>query len=254
MTNDEKKQTLAAIGGGSLAIGSNFLGRKVNGNLLQNLSYIDNLTETDLIRKITPKDIGVVRGGSKFQKTIGPHAMDENQLDHYLGKDLSKRFKNEGKKAVVEIKPNWSKFGSLESTAHELGHAEHMVGRGSKLGRIAHKLNRNIPIGGKTAGILSGITAGAALSDDKPKTAAGIGALTGIAATMPEILSERAANKEGLNFLKKGGVKQELINRVGKNYRKQLGGRILQKTIPAASVGLAAGYITNKIKNRKNNS
>lgn len=245
----------AAVLGGGGAIGLNYLGRKlglhVSKGIFEKAGMQSIAEEDEFLKRVTPKDIAISRGRSKGVEDIGPNAIESSRFEEKFGKELSDKLKSKGKKAAVEI--SWGKDavkngrGMISSTAHELGHAEHLVGRGSKLGRFAHKAWKYMPEY-RTAGALGGIVAGSALSEDNPGLAAGIGAATGIASSLPEILSERAANKEGLKFLEKAGIGKEYVGRVKGYYGNQLGGRMLQKTLPAAGVGLAAGYITSRLK------
>lgn len=192
------------------------------------------------LKKATEKgDTGVVFDNSK---NFFPHAKEAKYFEQEFDKETLKKLK--GKKGVAVL-PGEGR-GFLNVDAHELGHTEHMAGRGSKLGRIAHKIGY---LGlGKKVGLAGGALAGGVMSEDNQYAAGGVGAASGAVATIPELLAEHSANKEALKIMERAGVNKKFRDLAKKSYRPQIAARVAGKTIPAAALGFASGYAANRIK------
>lgn len=214
-----------------------------------NYFFKDKAEQQEFLKRIVPKDIGVSINKSKRVNEIGPHAISGKRIDEYFDKAEADYFKKKNAKAVVEIGfgKDIHNRGSVLGTAHELGHAEHMVGRGSRLGRFVHN---KIPsyLEGKPAGMIGALLAGGAVSDDNPALASGLGAAAGLATTMPELLREHTANREGLKLLKKAGVSENIVKSFKKTARPQMLQRFAHKSLPAIGIGMASGWGANRLK------
>lgn len=174
-------------------------------------------------------------------------------------KALNKAIKNAksvlNAKDYVQIDSN--KIDAGAGLAHELGHSMHYHGRGgSKMGKLAHKLNRSIKgvnqkiaektnsnfhkvsrntgIGlGVTGGLLSGIKAGRDEKQGKKESILNkVGSVAApLAYKAPELVSEFEASRQGMKLLKQVGA--------NKAYRKAA-----LKNLGAAWGTYAAGLVT----------
>ena len=122
--------------------------------------------------------------------------------------------------------------GRADVFAHELGHSQHHHGRdGSKLGKLAHKLDNTTrnPKVSTTAlagsGLVSGIRAGMKKEkDEKVSTLNKLTpALTGAAVFLPTVGAEIAASRRGYKLLKKSGASNEYLKHHTKNMKAALG-------------------------------
>lgn len=257
---DQKNRTSKLLGGAGIAaagvIGGRSLGHNLVGKTINSLGELQ-ISENDskhLIKNLASNDVAVFNKATKNYQTKGPNAFRLNGSKKLDPTVLSKLTSN-GKKVGIET-AGWNNIGTI---AHELGHAEHFAGRGSKIGRIAHNLYQKNKIGAVGLGAAAGVTSGLLMSDDdehKGIKSAAIGGLTGLAATAPEILSEHYANKEGLRLVReKGGLTEKALpgitNKMKNAYKKQLRTRMTQRMLPALGVGIGSSMIVNSLRKKK---
>lgn len=243
--NDKSFITPAALGVAAGTAG--VLGGKHLGKGFYN-SFLDKVKETkvgqgahdEALKRMISPDIAVSRGKTKDWNKIMWNAISKDRFAEKFAPEDLEKLKNY--KAAIEIGPKGA--NTLATTAHELGHAEHMAGRGSRLGRIVHNRITRLP----GLGIGAGIAAGALMDEDSTGKAAAVGGLAGALQTAPELLREHTANQEAIKLLKKTGMKEDMIKKVKSSYSPQLKLRATQKLLPAVGLGVGSALLANAAK------
>ena len=194
---------------------NNYLSKAYNKGKLRQV--VNNYGENaNLLRKL--KEIGEKDG---IKINISPY----NSVPGVYSKTINPKTKE-----ILEEEIGSSAYAG--TLAHELGHSRHFKGRdGSKLGKLAHKLDNTTrnPKVSTTAligsGLVSGIRAGMKKEkDEKVSTLNKLTpALTGAAVFLPTVGAEIAASRRGYKLLKKSGASNEYLKHHTKNMKAALG-------------------------------